>query len=112
MSSPDLDTKIARFQALKAQHPAMEMPRWTLATALAEAGRPEDAIAEFRELVAIKPDYCVAFLHLGELLVEQERFAEAVAPLERAAALAIEQSHSAPRLRAEMLLEQVRDELE
>jgi predicted Zn-dependent protease len=112
MSSSDLDTKIARFQALKAQHPTLEMPRWTLATALAEAGRPEDAIAELRELVALKPDYCVAFLHLGELLVEQERFEEAVAPLERAAALAVEQHHSAPRLRAETLLGRAREELE
>ncbi|MCB9728088.1 MAG: tetratricopeptide repeat protein [Deltaproteobacteria bacterium] len=89
----------------------MEQPRWSLATAYEDAGRFDEAVAEFRELVALKPDYCVAFLHLGSCLIELEAYAEAITALESAHRLAIAQGHMAPKQEAEMLMEQAREEL-
>ena len=108
---PKIDPKIARFRALKAQFPTSEMPRWSLATAYEDAGRLAEAIAEFEELVAVKPDYCVAWVHLGACLIEEERYAEAVTALEEGRRLALEQGHEAPRGEADMLLEQARAEM-
>jgi len=104
--------KIAKFQALKERFPESEMPRWSLATLLEEAERYEEAIIEFTELVAIKPDYCVAFVHLGHCLIMEERYEEAITILEKARVLAIDQGHVPPRNEAEMLLEQARDEMD
>ena len=105
------DAKIALFLALKEKFPQSEMPRWSLATAYEDAGRLDEAIAEFRELVAVKPDYCVAWVHLGACLIEEERYEQAIAALEEGRRLALEQGHEAPRSEADMLLEQARDEL-
>ena len=106
------DARIARFVALKTQFPTSEMPRWSLATAYAEAGRYAEAIGEFEALVALKPDYCVAYLHLGRCLISEERYAEAVTALERARELAVDQGHMAPKNEAELLLEEARAELD
>ncbi len=104
------DPRIERFAALKARFPDREQPRWTLATALAEAGRFDEAATEFQELVELKPDFCVAWLHLGEVFMELDRPADAILALERARDLAIAQDHTAPRLEAEQLLEEAREE--
>ncbi len=106
------EEKIAQFLALKTAHPTSEMPRWTLATTFAELGRYGEAIEEFQALIAMKPDYCVAYLHLGSCLLEEDRAEDALKVLGRARQLAIDQSHTAPRQEAEMLLEQAREELE
>jgi len=106
------DSKIARFEKLKAQFPDSEMPRWSLATAYEDAGRFDEAITEFEGLVALKPDYCVAFLHLGACLIEEERYEEAITALEEGRRLAIEQGHLAPKSEAEMLLERAREEMD
>jgi tetratricopeptide (TPR) repeat protein len=104
--------KLAKFQELKERFPQSEMPRWSIATFYEEAERYAEAITEFQDLVTIKPDYCVAFLHLGSCLIEEERFEDAIESLEKAHALAVAQSHDAPRMEAEMLLETAREELE
>jgi len=104
--------KLAKFLEMKERFPQSEMPRWSIATYYEENEQYEEAIAEFLELVELKPDYCVAFLHLGSCLIEEERFEEAIKALEQAHALALEQSHDAPRIEAEMLLENAREELE
>lgn len=107
---PD-DAKIARFQALKEKFPDNDLPRWSLATAYEDAGRLDEAITEFRELVAIKPDYCVAWVHLGACLIEEERYEEAITALEEGRRLALDQGHESPRAEADNLLEQARAEL-
>jgi len=107
----DMD-KLTKFLEMKERFPQSEMPRWSIATFYEEAERYAEAIAEFEELVKLKPDYCVAFLHLGSCLIEEERFEDAIKALEQAHALALAQSHDAPRMEAEMLLETAREELE
>jgi len=99
------DTKIERFSAMKAKFPQSEMPRWSLANALGAAGRIDEAIVELRELVALKPDYCVAWLELGRLAAGRGDAATARPALEEAIRLAIAQGHSAPRMDAEVMLD-------
>ncbi len=106
------DPRIERFATLKQKFPDSEMPRWSLATAYEEAGRHQEAAAEFRELVGLKPDYCVAWLHMGSCLLELERYDEAVEALEEAKRLAVAQGHMAPKQEAEMLLERAREEMD
>ena len=106
------DARIERFRKLKDQFPDKEQPRWSLATAYEEAGRYAEAVEEFRGLVELKPDYCVAFLHLGSCLLEEDRNLEAYEALQVAHRLAVEQGHMAPKQEAEMLMEQAREELD
>lgn len=105
------DPRIARFTALKAQFPQSEMPRWSLATAYEDGKRYAEAIGELEELVLLKPDYCVAFIHLGSCLIEEERYEDAIKALEEGRRLAIEQGHMAPKNEAELLIDQAREEL-
>jgi len=106
------DPRIERFRKLKDQFPDNEMPRWSLATCLEELGSYGEAIDEFQELVALKPDYCVAWLHMGSCMMEEDRLEEALQALEECRRLALDQGHMAPRQEAEMLMEQVREDLE
>ncbi len=107
----DVQAKIERFQALKARMPTSELPRWTLAQSFEEAGQNESAIAEYRELVALKPDYCMAWLRLGALLIaDTNGVEEGRIALERAIALARAQGHEAPRTEALRLLSALDDE--
>ena len=105
-------SRVEKFQALKERFPESEMPRWSLATALKEEERYAEAITEFKELVAIKPDYCMAFVHLGHCLIIEESYEEAIEHLQNAIQLAIDQGHVPPRNEAEMLLEQAREEMD
>ncbi|MFO0745376.1 MAG: hypothetical protein U1F43_06850 [Myxococcota bacterium] len=99
--------KIERFSAMKARFPDSEMPRWSLANALAEAGRRDEAIVELTALVALKPDYCVAWLELGKLAALNGDIVTARPALAEAQRLAIEQGHSGPRIAAEEALEEL-----
>ena len=109
---PTLAARIARFSDLKARMPASELPRWSLAQALEEAGRHAEAVTEYRQLVALKPDYCLAWLRLGALLgavapgggEPPARDSEAREALAEAIRLARAQGHEAPRVEAARLL--------
>lgn len=106
-----LAKKIERFQALKERMPASELPRWTLAQCLEEARRFEDARAEYEALVALKPDYCLAWLRLGALLLGPLAEPDlAKSALTEARRLALEQGHNAPRLESEALLRELSGE--
>lgn len=106
----DPQVKIDRFLALKEKMPTSELPRWTLAQAYEEAGRPEDAEREYLDLVALKPDYCMAWLRLGAVRLGLGRPAEARHPLEESIRLARAQGHEAPRMEAAKLLGEIEDD--
>jgi hypothetical protein len=121
---PTLSARSARFSDLKARMPASELPRWSLAQALEEAGRHAEAVTEYRQLVALKPDYCLAWLRLGALLGavapgrtgcgarrppgggenDAAPLREAREALAEAIRLARAQGHEAPRVEAARLL--------
>jgi len=107
----DIEKKIARFQDLKTKMPTSELPRWTLAQAYEEAERLAEAEAEYVELVALKADYCMAWVRLGAVRLGLGRPADAREPLETAIRLARAQGHEAPRMEAMKILDEV-DELD
>jgi tetratricopeptide (TPR) repeat protein len=69
--------------ARRSKDPAIET---LLATALAAAGRGEEAIAQLRQTMARLPPYPPAFLEYGRLLGKMGRFEEAIAALDGAIA--------------------------
>ena len=72
------------------------MFRFSLANALVAEGRGEDAVPHFRLCVEKKPDWMMARILLGKLLLQLGHRAEATPVLEDALKLAIEQHHEDP----------------
>lgn len=105
-----LSKKIDRFRALKEKMPTSELPRWTLAQAYEEAAMTAEARAEYEALVAMKPDYCLAWLRLGALRLDAGLSEAAREALVEGKRLAIEQGHSAPKAEAERLLSLLEDD--
>ena len=77
------------------EDPSMPEPRETqrgadaeahynLGVALKEQGKVDEAMAEFRVAIRLKPDYAEAHYNLGKALREQGKPAEAVAELRKA----------------------------
>ena len=80
----------AELQAFLAARPGhvKEVPaRDLLGQALMLSGHLAEAAAEFRTITRTDPIYAVAFGRLGDVLMAQERFADAVSPLQAYAAL-------------------------
>jgi len=65
--------------------PALSLDR---GVARFNAGRPDDALADFRKALELKPDYPEASLSLASALTARNRPAEALAALDKAVALA------------------------
>lgn len=105
-----LNKKLDRFRALKEKMPTSELPRWTLAQTYEEAGLPAEAIAEYVGLVALKPDYCLAWLRLGALRMGAGHIESAREALVEGRRLALDQGHSAPKAEAERLLAELDDD--
>ncbi len=55
-----------------------------LGTALARAGRLDDALAAYRQAIGLKPDYSMAHLHLSQILAVKGQLDDAVAACRRA----------------------------
>ena len=51
-----------------AQNPADAFARYGLAMELVSAGKAEEAVEEFRELLAANPNYAAAYFHGGQTL--------------------------------------------
>ena len=67
--------------------PKFMAAHYNLALALTQAGRPEEAITEFRAAVALQPDAAVLHNELGIALAEVRRFPEAIAEFREAVRL-------------------------
>ncbi|HOW96327.1 MAG TPA: tetratricopeptide repeat protein [Kiritimatiellia bacterium] len=64
--------------------PLVPEAHYDYANALREAGRLDEAVAEYREAVQLSPDYVDALVNEGALLAMGHRAAEAIARLEQA----------------------------
>ncbi len=93
-----------RFQSLVAQQPANELFRFSLAQALIEEGRSEEAIPHLEFCAAAKVDWMMARILLGKALVGAGRVTEARKILGDALALAVAQNHETPEAELRALL--------
>lgn len=76
-------SRLDDLRALHAEFPLDPFTHYSLALEYANAGQAEVAIAELRQLVAVKPDYIPAHQMLGQTLLRQGRVEEARAALEQ-----------------------------
>ncbi len=69
-----------RLEALKTmvqQDPKNSLVRYGLAMEYGRAGQLEQAIAEYRALIEVNPEYCYAYFHGGQALEKLGRLEEA-----------------------------------
>jgi predicted Zn-dependent protease len=84
------------FAPLVARQPDNELFRFSLAQALVAEHRLVDAVQHFKLCIEKKPDWMMARILLGKLLLELGRKPEATVELQTALKLAVEQSHDDP----------------
>jgi len=72
-----MSTRMDALKAMLAQNPNDSFLRYGLAMEYKNAGDLEGAVREFRELIAINPDYSSAYFHGGQTLEGLGRLEEA-----------------------------------
>jgi tetratricopeptide (TPR) repeat protein len=75
---------VTLYQDILRKNPACWMAHYNLGIALRDRGQNEQAIAHYRQAVAIRPEYAEAHYNLGRILVERGEFADAIAHYEKA----------------------------
>ncbi len=90
-------SRIPAFEKFVADRPDDPFARYALALEYKSAGRPDDAVACFRELARRRPDYVPTYLQLGTLLRSLQRPDEARQAL-RAGIAAAEKAHDSHAL--------------
>lgn len=99
-----MGSRTEQFQALVARSPENEMFRFSLAQALVAEDRGDEAVEHYRFCVLKKPEWMMARILLGKLLLQLGRPAEARPILEHALDLAIAQHHDDPEKELRALL--------
>lgn len=97
----------ARFAALVKQQPDNALFRFSLAQALAEEGRPADAVPELEFCLRQKADWMMPRILLGKLLLQLGQKPAARPVLEDALQLAIAQGHEEPERELRALLAEI-----
>jgi Flp pilus assembly protein TadD len=75
------------LRSLVTQNPADAFARYGLAIELVNAGKPEEAVNEFLELLAANPNYAAGYFHGGQTLEKLGRVDEARALYEQGIAV-------------------------
>ena len=70
-------TRLDVLKSMVAQNPKDSFSRYGLAMEYRNAGDLEGAVREFRELIAVNPDYAYAYFHGGQTLEKLGRLEEA-----------------------------------
>ena len=65
------------LKSMLAQNPADSFARYGLAMEFVNSGALEDAVAQFRELMSINPDYVASYFHCGQTLEKLGRTEDA-----------------------------------
>lgn len=90
------DDLIEKYRAMLAKNPANDLARFSLAKALFDAGKFDEAAKEFRACVDKKPDWMFPTILLGRCQIQLGDKAAAKITLEQARQLAIDQHHDGP----------------
>lgn len=88
---------ISELESLIARFPDKPFPRYGLAMEYKKAGRFDDAVAQFKQAMALDPNYVAAYMHCGIALREAGRVDDAKATLHKGLEVAqrIGNSHAA-----------------
>ena len=78
---------VRHFRASLAGREGSAPAHYNLGTALAVAGRFDDAVKEYTRAIELDPEYAVAYANLGSVLLQQGRARDAVKRLEKAVQL-------------------------
>jgi len=69
------------------ENPACWMAHYNLGIALSEQGQADQAVDQYRQAVALRPDYAEAHYNLARLLVEHGQLGDAIGHYEKATAI-------------------------
>jgi len=72
-----MSERIESLRSILVQDPGNRLARYGLAMEYANAGRLEEAVGEYRTLIASHPDYAYAYFHGGQALERLGRLDEA-----------------------------------
>ena len=97
--------RIASFKEKVEKNPNQVFFRYSLAQAYFEEGAFEQASAEFRKCLEVRPDWMMASLFVGKAEMESGNSQLAREFLEKTVALAEEQAHEDPMMEAKQLLD-------
>jgi Flp pilus assembly protein TadD len=96
MPPDELQAKIDKYAAHVAKHPDNELARFSLGSALLEAGRFGDAEPHFTRALEIKTDWVMAYILRARCLIRLGRVAEARPLLATGRQHSLAQHHEAP----------------
>ncbi len=99
-----------RLEMLKqflAENPKDEFARYGLAMEYSKLGRYDDAMAEFRRLLEINPDYTAGYFMAAQTLVKAERAEEAKGMLAQGIASAARTGNAHAKSEMEAMLEEL-----
>ena len=99
-----MNSRIPQFQALVERQPDNELFRFSLAQALTAERHNAEALPHLEYCVNKKPDWMMARILLGKLLIQLGRKPEAKSILQAALNLAVEQHHEDPERELRALL--------
>jgi tetratricopeptide (TPR) repeat protein len=89
--------RLEALQNILAQNPGDALARYGLAMEYIKAARYEEAVAEFRTLLASQPGYAYAYFHGGQTLEKLGLFGEARQMYIRVIEAAVRQDNSHAR---------------
>jgi len=72
-----MDNRLEVLKTMVAQNPNDSFSRYGLAMEYANSGNLEEAVAEYRALLAVNPNYSAAYYHGGQALAKLGRREEA-----------------------------------
>jgi len=96
MPPDELQAKIDKFAPLVAKNPENELARFSLGSALFEAGRFADAEPHFAKALALKGDWVMAYILRARCLIRLGRVDEARPLLATGRRHSLAQHHEAP----------------
>lgn len=96
MGADALQAKIDRFSQMVAKHPDNELARFSLGSALFEAGRFADAEPHFARALELKNDWVVAYILRARCLIQLGRSEDARPLLANGRRHSIAQHHQSP----------------
>ncbi len=87
---------IAKYEALLKSRPDDELIKFSLGKALLDAGRIDEAEAQLRAALALKPDWMIVTMLLAKIAAQKNDKVAAKALWQKGLELAIAQDHEGP----------------